>query len=1626
MLKLFRRSKSRKQSRINSEAHYDSAPSNATPSSIDGSRPIESWVISTEAHSSADASNNYLPKSPGLGLHVLHNPEFSSLDIIFVHGLGGHSHKTWTKNHDSLLFWPKSWLPLEPDMGSARIITFGYNAKWRGEAGISNISDFAKELLYEMRFAKDASGEDIAIGVNPIIFVVHSMGGLVVKKAYMFGLHDDNYRDIIRSVSAIVFLSTPHRGTHLAETLNRILAVSFQSPKHFIADLEKNSTTIEDLNEQFRHLAPTLSLWSFYETLPTSIGLRKLMIVEKDSAVLGYPSEISRPLHADHRGVCKFASPADVNYLSVRNALKSLVSTVRSTAIREANAKEHRNIQALFRNCQTSEEDYDRRRRDWIPGTCDWFLQEPEVQTWIKPTSESRILWYSAPPASGKSVLSAFIINYLKNLGMKCQYFLFNYSDQRKRSVVTSLRALALQLAKDLPEFRIASHGSSPASLGFESTDPSLTWRNTFERVLFTIGRNDPIYWVIDALDESDSPNEFLECFRGLPDTKIPIRLLVLSRNTNAISAGFDHLKDATVQVAEIEQSDQLHSKRDIEHLIDHGIKRLGRSDAFKRQLTQTILLRSKGNFLWTKLVLEEIFECHTEEKIQEALGEIPGGMVYLYQRMEENLVNSARRSNQPLSRVFLEWTICAQRSLSIRELSQALSPEFSGFLDLKKTIQSSCGQFINADDNDTITMLHHTAREYFTNTLSSQFHINVRRTHERLFARTLTQLEAPDLRWQLIQSQHVLQASEPFVFYAAVNWPSHLVQSGSTSLESLEHLMRFFQSPALLDWVHALALLRQLEALVKASKALALFVHRMREESPAGNSILNRSSDLAVLDDWAIDLIKLVGKFGSTLATEPGVIYDIVPAFCPTKSALHTQYYDEHLAKIKILGITDVSWNDRLSRLVLPCDAQGWQIICAGEHIAVLASTGVVFIWDSSDFTEISKFSHGEPVVAITLSNNGLKLATYGLKTTKTWSVIEGELLTSTINIRDTKAKSIIFAENDEKLLIVGDDNVIRYMWCDDFAKGWRVVNPALLNEAGKVYGTNVNSPVRVYFNNNSSLVGASYRGAPLSVWRLADGRCLNRCRRAKDFQINQRQNSTNWSAVDRFTWNPVTNHIIGIYRDGCIFKWHPLTDENVEAQAAADEIAAGPNGKLFATSSSNGTVRIWNFASFSIIHQLSSDDLVMGLTFSPDSGRLYDLRGGSINAWKPTVLTSFLESEGDVSGFNKNYQSDQTPNTDTESHVRQFETVTALAPAHDGSAYCVGHEDGTVILFQKGKTESFDFAQFHNFLNVEHIRWSTDEKYVAVADLAGEVQVKSLHQTSEGLVEISSLPAPQIELGDSNIAEILFSLDSELLFISTRSNGFIFRVRDGAQQSCCALHPGGLRRWLPHPTQPSLLLAFGTADVLTYTWIGLENISYSVYSELQRPGLTSKLSKAATEPLAVDFERFSFSKGTYSETSVINVILSHDTEYVLVNTKTVSKGTNRQTFIFPAAVLDMNAPSNGVPSSLDYLQIPTSISSQIKISLGALPGPRLVFFDHDLWLCTYFLGCSIHSELLESYDRHYFLPRDWVGAISIENSSLARDGTLFWPRDDGVALIECNFDEPRVNYMYQRWGIA
>jgi hypothetical protein len=224
------------------------------------------------------------------------------------------------------LFWPREWLPHDPDIGKARIFSFGYDASF-GSSSVHNakssIQDFAEDLLFQMRFGHDQNSQPFSIGEVPIIFVAFCLGGLVVKKAYILGLALRQYRDMSRHIATVIFLATPHRGTHLAEILARISGKIIPA-RTFVAEMIPNSAVLEELNDKFRHDASNLLIFSFYETRETEMGTMpsRLLVVAKDSAVLGYRGEISISMDTDHYNVIKFANSTDANYLKVLNSLK--------------------------------------------------------------------------------------------------------------------------------------------------------------------------------------------------------------------------------------------------------------------------------------------------------------------------------------------------------------------------------------------------------------------------------------------------------------------------------------------------------------------------------------------------------------------------------------------------------------------------------------------------------------------------------------------------------------------------------------------------------------------------------------------------------------------------------------------------------------------------------------------------------------------------------------------------------------------------------------------------------------------------------------------------------------------------------------------------------------------------------------------------------------------------------------------------------------------------------------------------------------------------------------------------------------------------------------------------------
>jgi hypothetical protein len=121
----------------------------------------------------------------------------------------------------------------------------------------------------------------------------------------------------------MVFLATPHRGSEIAKKLVHFLHCIMVLPsREYVNDLGRNTGAIQAINEDFRHVARYIRLFSFYETLK----MASIMIVEKDSAVLGYDNEQSQSVNANHRDICRFEKQTDPSSILIRNVLASITA----------------------------------------------------------------------------------------------------------------------------------------------------------------------------------------------------------------------------------------------------------------------------------------------------------------------------------------------------------------------------------------------------------------------------------------------------------------------------------------------------------------------------------------------------------------------------------------------------------------------------------------------------------------------------------------------------------------------------------------------------------------------------------------------------------------------------------------------------------------------------------------------------------------------------------------------------------------------------------------------------------------------------------------------------------------------------------------------------------------------------------------------------------------------------------------------------------------------------------------------------------------------------------------------------------------------------------------------------
>ncbi|XP_078086128.1 protein SERAC1 isoform X9 [Mustelus asterias] len=248
------------------------------------------------------------------GVYILHPQHRSSqpikADVLFIHGLLGAAFKTWRqkdlsdmedKDTNYTECWPKTWLAA--DCPGLRILSVEYDSHlsdWRSKCPVENerksLAYRAGELLTKLKAA--------GVGDRPVVWIAHSMGGLLVKKMLLDASEDPEMRSVVQNTQGIVFYSVPHSGSRLAEYSVSARFLLFPSVE--VKELSKDSPALRELNNNFIKLVQEheVNVLSFGEMLPTYIGsMIKLHVVPLTSADLGIGDLI--PLDVNHLNICK-------------------------------------------------------------------------------------------------------------------------------------------------------------------------------------------------------------------------------------------------------------------------------------------------------------------------------------------------------------------------------------------------------------------------------------------------------------------------------------------------------------------------------------------------------------------------------------------------------------------------------------------------------------------------------------------------------------------------------------------------------------------------------------------------------------------------------------------------------------------------------------------------------------------------------------------------------------------------------------------------------------------------------------------------------------------------------------------------------------------------------------------------------------------------------------------------------------------------------------------------------------------------------------------------------------------------------------------------------------------------
>ncbi|KAJ6785704.1 hypothetical protein PWT90_08712 [Aphanocladium album] len=1454
------------------------------------------------------------------GLYLLRRPQEPLIDIIFVHGLRGGSVKTWQKGGDPQRFWPQLWLAAEPGLEHANIHSFGYDADIK-TGNAFNIHDFGR---IETQYLKSCA----------------TLADPFRRQTFILAQDIPSWKHRIRS---IFFLATPHRGSNYAAILKNILTVSgAASSRQYVGDLTTSSQTLKLINEEFGKRAHDIAIYSFFETIKTKIGPTSVLVVDKESAVLGsgFRNERVKSADANHCDISKFKNPEEPNYTLIRNALASAAKDLLKDVLVLKAEESRAQIKVLKQYLGMS--DIPDEHHNTVEGSCEWIEARHDFQDWqdvtnldessldedMGPTQRNiSIFWVNAGPGSGKTYLASYVQSQLESTKLQCAYYYFHVGNQSSRSLAPFLRSMAYQMAVGSAAVRAKLYKMHQDGSVFDMDDAWTIWTKIFKKGILQIASNIPQYWVIDAIDECPRYAEFFTMLKG-ERPHFPLQIFITSRPIRDMQRLQKPLKPtAMIYSVDIDRKDSLD---DIRCYVKSRVEGMALADASSaEELTSTIMRKSNACFLWVRLVLDELEGVFTSVSRMDILNTIPEGMKPYYERAMEQIDANSREKH--ISKAIFTWIVAATRTLDLAEVVEALQQDISAEVPQSAgAIEGLCGQLVLVSPLDMVDLIHPTAREFLLSS-TGDFNVSLPRAHERIALVCLKLLSGNELRpprtaRSLQQNRPVLS---PLTNYAVENFSEHIFAASSENDEVLSALDRFLRTNVF-SWIERVAMTGNYHNLLRVCKNLRAYLdRRAKYHSPLSSEVRN-------IDNWATDLNRLVTQFGEPLLKQPSSIYFLIPPMCPTNTAVSRQF-GKRVDGLNLSGYKAAMWDDCIANISFREDIAA-AVSCGESIFAVGMESGTVSLYNQRSYQHEGFIRHSNPVDLVHLTDNHVVSCT-------TKAIIFQDMQGKTIWENSLRFRCLHLTASEAHVIGISQHgHLVRW----DKVTGEIVEEQTFQYQNYDVetmhnYGRN-RAPQVATISPDFEMAALGYRGGTVSIWDTVDTELVGW---AKDDEGRV-------AAKLMFNPNPSIRLLLVIYSNHGLALYDTWSTELIQSHESPNNAgflsaSCSPDGRTLVTTDTHGNMNIWDFETLSILyHILSPFPSFRILSFSSDGSSVLDVMDSNMRVWSPSVLVrKTFEEDASISD-----DAAHLPVTQGE-YERHMDTKINVLGTHPRLPVAIaGKNNGSVIAFlTKDGTQSEIYKHTGTTTSIV----ISVEGIIASADVHNVLLVRKYTMSDAAAKPLAGLDGIKFE---SRVKQLCFSLDGKLLLVSTLQYDIVYRCPEGTCVGTWAFEPENREYWI---------------------WVAAKD----PVSTKQQFWLISdkKLKRFSADqfPCAIDSPAVSLIYNLadgWRETEFVRAAWSEKLQALVIEVMTNINANNSSAFF----VFKTTSIKRDEMTSKELHDVLPRGSTHNRTFLGWNADEQsLIFINADSWVSSF----SFEDVKENVYFRHFYVPRQLCGDL-------------------------------------------